>query len=81
MADLEKDLYDLPFSWVLGEDAILILFHVPQVADPQIVIWDLNRLDAAVLKGQRKLVRFLSEEPYISIDKHRESFAMHCKSE
>jgi len=81
VADLGKDFYDLPFSWVLGEDGILIIFHIPLVADPQIMIRDLFRLDSAVLQGQQKLVRFLSEEPYISVDKRRESFAVHRESD
>ena len=81
VVDLEQDFHDLPFSWVFGEGVILIIFHVPLVADPQIMIRDLFKLDAAVLQGQRRLVRFLSEEPYISVDRRRETFAVYRESD
>jgi hypothetical protein len=77
VVDIRKDLHDIPISWIVTDSwGIIIILHVPMISDSRTMLRDLYRLDAAVLKRGHEIVRFLSPEPYISVDKFKEYYSV-----
>ncbi len=67
--DLKTELMSVPVSFVQGNRALLVLIHVPTVADSKAMIRKLYRLDSAVVESEDQLVRLVSTRPYISVDR------------
>jgi hypothetical protein len=77
--DLDRELLNLPTSYVKGEQKLVILLHIPYVTNPRTMLRKLYQAETAVVAvaDEEKLVRLHTEEPFISVDRVWEHYQVH----
>jgi hypothetical protein len=78
--ELDRDILNLPVSYVQGEKELLVLLHVPYVANGETMLQDLYKAEAAVFKQggeSERLVRLHPAEAFLSIDRTWSHYQAH----
>ena len=69
---LTTEIMSMPISYVLGEQELLILLHIPMVQDFRRMVRPLYRLNGALMKGRGSIVIPETNRQLISVDKTRQ---------
>ena len=70
--NINKEVFRVPISYLLGPHSLLMVLHIPFVADGRYHLRKLYEVGTAVLTGTGRLVKFTPEVPFISVDQRSE---------
>ena len=77
----EAELLRVPFSWILTEDHLKIVLHVPTVQDEKRMVRDLYFVQSAVLQNGTRLVHFTAPDPFIAVSTDQDLHTVHSAAE